>query len=73
LPRCWPEPSFFDSAAAFPTRSAKHRHVLRRRQRPREVLPGQSHGGLRRMSRPLALAFVGRRTAVLIGEVLVVP
>jgi hypothetical protein len=21
LPRCWPEPSCFDSAAAFPTRS----------------------------------------------------
>ena len=36
LPRCWPEPSCFDSATASPTHSTKHRHVLHRRQRPRE-------------------------------------
>src|SRR2546430_12223869 len=44
LPRCWPEPSCFDSAAAFPNRSAKHSQVLGRRQRPRQVLPRESHG-----------------------------
>ncbi len=38
LPRCWPEPSCFDSATASPTHSTKHRHVLHRRQRPRDVL-----------------------------------
>ena len=52
LPRCWPEPSCFDSATAFPTRSTKHRHVLHRRRRPRESSVGSaSHGGAKR-SRP---------------------
>ena len=36
MPRCWPEPSWFDSATASPTRSMKHRQVLHRRRRPRE-------------------------------------
>jgi len=52
-PRCWREPSCFDSAAAFPTHSAKNSQVLGRHQRPREVLPRERDGGLRRMSRPL--------------------
>src|SRR6266513_6339283 len=49
LPRSWPEPSCFDSVAAFPTRSAKHSHVLRRRQKPPEVLP---RGGVDAALRP---------------------
>ena len=43
-PRCWPEPSCYDSAAAFTTRSVKHSHVWGRRQRLHEVLPRESHG-----------------------------
>ena len=36
MPRCWPEPSCFDSATAFLTHSRKHRHVLHPRRRPPE-------------------------------------
>ena len=65
MPRCSPEPSCFDSAAAFPTRSAKHSQVLGRRQRPREVLhDGVETWAIRRIgsqfSEPLEVTAVSR-------------